>query len=170
LLIGSARSSSPASCASAIRAFAFHRFACVTMIVVMSVQESWLASGFTRAAEVVSATASTRAERASLVAFERLAARSERFLRENFPNSGANVQQRNWDGKGAPRRAVPKPEPQETQEERKGRVARVEISPREATIAAGQEIHFIASLMTPTIRRRRRLIRLDKEMRIPERR
>jgi len=60
------------------------------------------------------------------------AAWSERFL------------QRIRDGKGAQRRVAPKPKPQETQEERNSRVARVEISPREATIAAGQEIYFIA--------------------------
>ncbi|HZF38599.1 MAG TPA: hypothetical protein VE715_07235, partial [Blastocatellia bacterium] len=125
---------------------AFHRFACVTMIVVMSVQGILASPQVSHvAAEVVSATAVNSAQNAHLWWHSSgWAARSERFLRENFPNSGANVQQRNWDGKGAPRRAVPKPEPQETQEERKGRVARVEISPREATIAAGQEIHFIA--------------------------
>jgi RHS repeat-associated protein len=60
------------------------------------------------------------------------AARSERFL------------QRIRDGKGTQRRSMPKPEPQETQEARNSRVARVEISPREATIAAGQNIYFIA--------------------------
>lgn len=39
---------------------------------------------------------------------------------------------------------MPKPKPQEAQEERNGRVARVEISPREVTVAAGQEVYFIA--------------------------
>ncbi|MCI0660595.1 MAG: hypothetical protein L0220_05925, partial [Acidobacteria bacterium] len=44
----------------------------------------------------------------------------------------------------SPRRAMQGPEPQETQEERNARVVRVDISPREATIAAGDEIYFIA--------------------------
>ncbi|HEU0179989.1 MAG TPA: hypothetical protein VFV58_37620, partial [Blastocatellia bacterium] len=124
----------------------FHRFACVAMIVVMSVQGVLASPQVSHvAAEVVLVTAVNSAHDARLWWHSSgWAARSERFLRENFPNFGATVQQRNWDGKGAPRRVAPKPKPQETQEERNARVARVDISPREATIAAGQEIHFIA--------------------------
>jgi hypothetical protein len=124
----------------------FRRFACLLMGAVMFVQFALFPPEVSHAAvKAVSATAVNSAQDAHLWWHSSgWAAWSERFLRENFPNFGANTQQRNWDGKGAPRRAMPKPEPQETQEERNGRVARVEISPREATIAAGQEIYFIA--------------------------
>ncbi|HEX5083979.1 MAG TPA: hypothetical protein VFY40_18175, partial [Blastocatellia bacterium] len=112
----------------------------------MSVQGVLAAPPVSHAAvEVVSATAAGSAQKAHLWWHSSgWAARSERFMRENFPNLSVNAQRRNWDGKGAPRRSAPKPKPQETQEERNGRVARVDISPREATIAAGEEIHFIA--------------------------
>jgi RHS repeat-associated protein len=125
---------------------AFHRFACLAMVMVMSVQGALASPQVSRATvEAVSAKAASYRQDAHLWWHSSgWAARSERFMRENFPNFGANVQQRNWDGKGAPRRTVPKPESQEIQEERNGRVARVDISPREATIAAGEEIHFIA--------------------------
>src|SRR5262245_27530792 len=124
----------------------FRRFACMLMVAVMVVQFALFPPEVSQAAvKAVSATAVNSAQNAHLWWHASgWAAWSERFLRENFPKFGANVQQRNWDGKGAPRRAVPKPEPQETQEERNSRVARVEISPREATIATGQEIYFIA--------------------------
>src|SRR5262249_46568176 len=97
------------------------------------------------AVESVSATAVNSAQDARLWWHSSgWAARSERFLRENFLKFGVTAQQRNWDGKGAPLQAMPKTEPQETQETRNGRVARLDISPREATIAAGQEIYLIA--------------------------
>jgi RHS repeat-associated protein len=116
------------------------------MVAVMVVQFALFPPEVSHAAvKAVSATANNSAQNAHLWWHASgWAAWSERFLRENFPKFGASVQQRNWDGKGAPRRAMPKPEPQETQEERNSRVARVEISPREATIAAGLEIYFIA--------------------------
>jgi RHS repeat-associated protein len=124
----------------------FRRFACLMMVAVMVVQFALFPPDVSQAAvKAVSATAVNSAQNAHLWWHASgWAAWYERFLREKFPKFGANVQQRNWDGKGAPRRAVPKPEPQETQQERNSRVARVEISPRELTIAAGQEIHFIA--------------------------
>ena len=124
----------------------FRRFACLIMVAVMVVQFALFPPEVSQAAvKAVSATAVNYAQNAHLWWHASgWAAWSERFLRENFPKFGANAQQRNWDGKGAPRRAMPKPKPQETQEERNSRVARVEISPREATIAAGQEINFIA--------------------------
>src|SRR5262245_44314302 len=124
----------------------FRRFACLLMVTVMVVQFALFPPEVSQAAvKAVSATAVNSAQDARhWWHASGWAAWSERFMREKFPNLGATVQQRNWDGKGTPRRAMPKPEPQETQEERNSRVARVDISPREATIAAGQEIYFIA--------------------------
>jgi YD repeat-containing protein len=112
----------------------FRRFACLLMVTVMFAQFVFAPPEASHAAvKAVSATAVNSAQDARhWWHASGWAASSERFLR------------RIWDGKGAKRRAASKPKPQETQEERNGRVARVEISPREATIAAGQEIHFIA--------------------------
>jgi hypothetical protein len=124
----------------------FRRLACLAMSLVMIVQFALFPPEVARAAvKSVSATVANAAHDGRFWWHSSgWAARSERFLRETFPNFGANAQQRNWDGKGAPRRAMPKSEPQETQDARNERVARVDISPREATIAAGQVIHFVA--------------------------
>jgi len=112
----------------------FRRFACLLMVAVMFVQFALFPPEVSHATvKAVSATAVNSAQDARhWWHASGWAAWSERFL------------QRIRDGKGAQQRAVPKPEPQETQEERNGRVTRVEISPREATIAASQEIYFIA--------------------------
>jgi hypothetical protein len=112
----------------------FRRFACLVMVAVMFVQFVLGPPQVAYAAvKAVSVTAVNSAQDAHLWWHASgWAAWSERFL------------QRIQDGKGAQQRVAPKPEPQETQEERNSRVARVEISPREATIAAGQEIHFFA--------------------------
>jgi hypothetical protein len=114
----------------------FRRFACLLMAAVMFAQFVLAPPEVSHAAvKAVSATAVNSAQDARhWWHASGWAAWSERFLRENFPKYG----------KGTQRRVAPKPEPQETQEERNERVARVEISPREATIAAGQEIYFIA--------------------------
>jgi hypothetical protein len=112
----------------------FRRFACLLMVAVMFAQFVLASPEVSHAAvKAISATAVNSAQNAHhWWHASGWAAASERYLR------------RIRYGKGAKRQALPKPEPQETQEERNGRVARVEISPREATIAAGQEIHFIA--------------------------
>ena len=112
----------------------FRRFACLLMAAVMVVQFVLAPPDVSHAAvKAVSATAANSAQDAHhWWHASGWGAWSDRFL-----------QQIRY-GKGAQRRVTPKPEPQETQEARNGRVARVEISPREATIAAGQEIHFIA--------------------------
>jgi RHS repeat-associated protein len=112
----------------------FRRFACMVMVAVMVVQFALFPPEVSQAAvKAISANAAGSAQDAHLWWHSSgWAAWSERFL------------QRIRDGKGAQQRAVPKPKPQETQEERNSRVARVDISPREATIAAGQKIHFIA--------------------------
>ena len=112
----------------------FRRFACLLMVAVMFAQFVLAPPEVSHAAvKAVSATAVNSAQDARhWWHASGWAASSERFLR------------RIWDGKGAQRRAAPKHEPQETQEQRNGRVARVDISPREATIAAGQVVHFIA--------------------------
>jgi RHS repeat-associated protein len=112
----------------------FRRFACLLMIAVMVVQFVLAPPEVTHAAvKAVMATAVNSAQDARhWWHASGWAGWSERFL------------QRIRDGKGTQQRAVPKPEPQETQEERNSRVARVDISPREATIAAGQQIYFIA--------------------------
>ena len=107
--------------------FGFRRFACLLMIAVMVVQFAVFPPEVSQAAvKAISAKAVNSAQDAHLLWHSSgWAAWSERFLRENFPKFGASVQRRNWDGKGAPRRAMPKPEPQETQEERNSRAARV---------------------------------------------
>jgi RHS repeat-associated protein len=112
----------------------FYRFACLLMVAVMFVQVVLGPPQVAHAAvKAVSAKAANYGQDTRFWWHASgWAAWSERFLR------------RIRYGKGAQRRAAPKPEPQETQEARNGRVARVEISPREATIAAGQEIYFIA--------------------------
>src|SRR5262245_13325901 len=112
----------------------FYRFACLLMVAVMFVQSVLGPPQVAHAAvKAVSAKAANYGQDTRFWWHASgWAAWSERFLR------------RIRYGKGAQRRAAPKPEPQETQEARNGRVVRVEISPREATIAAGQEIYFIA--------------------------
>jgi RHS repeat-associated protein len=112
----------------------FRRYACMLMVAVMVVQFALFPPEVSHTAvKAVSASAVNSAQDARhWWHASGWAAWSERFL------------QRIRDGKGAQRRVAPKPKPQETQEERNSRVARVEISPREATIAAGQEIYFIA--------------------------
>src|SRR5262245_15676528 len=125
---------------------AFHRFVCLTMIVVMTTQGVLASPQVTHlAVEFASANAINSWQKTRLWwhASGR-AARLERFMREYFPNFGAPAQRSGWDGIGAPRQAIPEPVPQETQEERDARVVRVEILPREATISAGEDIHFIA--------------------------
>ena len=112
----------------------FRRFACLLMVAVMFAQFVLAPPEVSHAAvKAISATAAGSAQDARhWWHASGWAAWSERFL------------QRIRYGNGAQRRAAPKPEPQETQESRNRRVARVEISPREATIAAGQEVYFIA--------------------------
>ena len=112
----------------------FRRFACLLMVALMVVQFVLAPPEVSQAAvRAISAKAAGSAQDARhWWHASGWAAWSERFL------------QRIRDGNGAQRRVAPKPKPQETQEERNSRVARVEISPREATIAAGQNIYFIA--------------------------
>ncbi len=67
------------------------------------------------------------------------AEKSSRFAREHF-HIGGTAPQQGWDGKGAPERPVPKPEPQETQEQRNARIVRVELFPKEAKIRTDEPL------------------------------
>ncbi|MCI0393184.1 MAG: RHS repeat-associated core domain-containing protein [Acidobacteria bacterium] len=96
-------------------------------------------------ADVVSVTAISSKQRLAFWWYTSgWAASSSRFLRENFPFVRSASQQRGWDGKGAPAQPVPKPQPQETQEQRNANVVRVDISPRDATVGAFEQIIFTA--------------------------
>ncbi|MCI0525462.1 MAG: hypothetical protein L0Y75_09395, partial [Acidobacteria bacterium] len=61
-----------------------------------------------------------------------------------FPKRSAGQTPSGWDGKGAPDQPVPRPKPQETQEQRNARVVRVEIAPRDVIVAADEPIIFTA--------------------------
>src|SRR5262245_4380353 len=61
-----------------------------------------------------------------------------------FPKRSGSQNPKGWDGKGAPDQPVPSPKPQETQEQRNARVVRVEIAPRDVTVAADEQVIFTA--------------------------
>src|SRR5262249_22829426 len=70
------------------------------------------------------------------------AAKSSRFMLEHF-HLGGTPPQKGWDGKGAPDQPLPKPRPQETQEERKAKDVREDLFPKDGTGGAGEQVIFI---------------------------
>jgi RHS repeat-associated protein len=125
---------------------AFHRFACLTMIVVMSFQGVLASPQVSRsAAEAVSATAINSWQGAQFWWHSSgWAARAESLRNEYLPSFGATAQKRGWDGKGAPRHSRPAPQAVETQQEREQKVARIQIFPGDVEIKTGEQIVFNA--------------------------
>lgn len=124
---------------------AFHRFVCAMMIAVMSVYpvtaSPLLSHGMANG--IATATADWQQKFVFWWHSSGWAAKSSRFVRENFSLSGTSMQQ-GWDGIGAPRRPVPKPEPQETQEQRNARVVRVDLFPKEAEVKTNEPLILTA--------------------------
>ena len=67
------------------------------------------------------------------------AAKTAKWLTQSKPGDT-----KGWDGKGAPPNTPPAPKEQEKQSDRDYKVSRLEISPRDVTIATGEKIIFSA--------------------------
>src|SRR5215475_5374203 len=125
---------------------AIHRFACLTMIVVMSVQ------GVLSAPEVSGAAVkAVTAAAAGYVQDTHLwwhssgwAASYERLRNEYLPGVTAQARPKGWDGKGAPRNSRPAPPAVETQQDRDRKIARVKIFPGDVELKTGEQIIFNA--------------------------
>lgn len=61
-----------------------------------------------------------------------------------FPGKPSNLYQSGWDGKGAPKRDRPAPEPPEKKDERERKIARVKIFPGDVTIQTGEQVVLTA--------------------------
>src|SRR5262245_33215612 len=125
---------------------AIHRFACLTMIVVMSVQGVLSAPEVSGAAvKAVSAAAAGYGQGAHFWwRSSGWAARYERLRNEYLPNIGAQARPKGWDGKGAPRNSRPAPPAVETQQERNQKIARVKIFPGDVELKTGEQVIFNA--------------------------
>jgi hypothetical protein len=124
----------------------FHRFACLTMIVVMSVQGIIASPQVTHSVvEFASANAINSWQSGRFWWHSSgWAARAERLRNEYLPNIGATAQQRGWDGKGAPRNSRPALQAVETQQDREQRIARIRIFPGDVEIKTGEQVVFNA--------------------------
>ncbi len=61
-----------------------------------------------------------------------------------IPTQNKPADTKGWDGKGAPPNTPPEPTKEEKQTDRDARVAKIEISPRDVTIATGEKVIFAA--------------------------
>ena len=61
-----------------------------------------------------------------------------------LPTQNKPADTKGWDGKGAPPNTPPEPPKEEKQSDRDARVAKIEISPRDVTIATGEKVIFAA--------------------------
>src|SRR5215813_2642473 len=122
------------------------RFACLTMIMVMSVQGVLSAPEVSGAAvKAVSAAAAGYGQGAHFWwRSSGWAASYERLRNEFLPNFGAQAQPKGWDGKGAPRNSRPAPPAVETQQERDQKIARVKIFPGDVELKTGEQVVFNA--------------------------
>jgi RHS repeat-associated protein len=125
---------------------AIHRFACLTMIMVMSVQGVLSAPEFSGAAvKAFSAAAASYGQDAHFWWHSSgWAAMYERLRNEYLPNIGAQARPKGWDGKGAPRNSRPAPPAVETQQDRDRKIARVKIFPGDVELKTGEQVIFSA--------------------------
>src|SRR5262245_23468363 len=130
---------------------AFHRFVCLTMVVVMSIQGIIASPQITHSVvEVVSPAAVNSWQSARFWWHSSgWAARMERLRNEYLPTIGAQAQPRGWDGKGAPRHSRPALQAAETQQDREQKVARVKIFPGDVEVKTGEQVVFNAVAFDP---------------------
>ncbi|MGH9754391.1 MAG: hypothetical protein ACREA2_16555, partial [Blastocatellia bacterium] len=124
----------------------FHRFACLVMIAVMSVQGTLSLPQVSHAAvEAVSAKAINSWQNGRFWWHSSgWAAEHERLRNEYLPNIGAAAGAAGWDGKGAPRHSRPAPEVAETQQERERKITRINIFPGDVEIKTAEQVVFNA--------------------------
>src|SRR5262245_54697043 len=120
---------------------ASHRFVCAMMIMVMSASPVTASPLLSHGVVNGISTVTTNWRQSFLFWWysSGWAAKSSRLVRENFASGKVSMQQ-GWDGKGAPKRPVPKPERQETQEQRNARIVRVDVFPKGAKVRTNEPL------------------------------
>src|SRR5262245_8889357 len=123
-----------------------HRFACLTMIVVMSVQGVLSAPEVSGAAvKAFSAAAAGYGQGAHFWwRSSGWAASYERLRKKYWPNIGAQARPKVWDAKGAPRNSRAAPPAVEDQQDRDRKIARVKIFPGDVELKTGEQVIFNA--------------------------
>src|SRR5215510_13103637 len=120
---------------------AFRRFACVVVVTVMMINSVVASPQISHSVVDFASVATVNSWQSLSFRWHASgwAEKSSRFAREHF-HLGGTAPQRGWDGKGAPERPVPEPEPQETQEQRNARIVRVDLFPKEAKIRTNEPL------------------------------
>jgi hypothetical protein len=122
----------------------FRRFACVLLTVVLMANPLLAASPLSQALfrNLVMTAGNWQESLLFRWYASGWAAKSARLVQDSNPFNPPAP--KGWDGKGAPKRPVPKPDPQETQEQRNARIARIEVFPKNAKSRTGEPVIFNA--------------------------
>jgi hypothetical protein len=121
---------------------AIRRFACVALVTMMMINPVMSSPQISHSVVDVASATIVNSWR-GLYLWWHWSGRAAKFDRL-FRKRSAGQNPSGWDGRGAPPRPAPQPKPQETQEQRNARVVRVEIAPRDVTVAAGEPALFTA--------------------------